>query len=150
MSGAPVRLEARVGLNHRAIGVWEPVGLEVVDAPRELLPVIHQLVEGNAGFLGQQVEGIHTLHFDFDNHAERAHTDDHEAKEFWVFVDGIGAGVAVGVDKRQPSDRPRKARVIDAGAVGRGGDRPRQRLRVHITLIGQGKPEGAQKGWDIT
>ena len=31
----------------------------------------------------------------------------------------------VSVDKRQPSDRARKARVIDAGAVGRGGNRAR-------------------------
>ena len=122
----------------------------MVDAPRKLLPIIHQLIEGNARFFRQQVEGIHALHFDFDNHTERTDADDHETKEFWVFVDGIGAGVAVGVDKRQPSDRARKARVIDAGAVSRCRNCARQRLWVHITLVSQGKPEGAQKGWDIT
>lgn len=44
----------------------------MIDAPRELLPIIHQLIEGNSRFFRQQVEGIHALHFDFNNHAERA------------------------------------------------------------------------------
>lgn len=49
----------------------------MIDAPRELLPIIHQLIEGNSRFFRQQVEGIHALHFDFDNHAERSDADRH-------------------------------------------------------------------------
>ena len=99
-----------------------------------------------AGTPGPQHEGRHTLQGHGADHAEGAETDPGGAEQVGALVGGTGDDGAVGQHQLQRPDLGGQAAEAGAGAVGAGGDRAGNGLRVDVAEIGHGHAEPMQLG----
>lgn len=99
--------------------------------------------------MGDEVERRHVGELDLGDDAEYA---DAEPSEIEHLRRGLGGQLVlgpVGGEEGEAGDHPGEPGVAEAGAVGAGRDRPGERLRVDVALIGERETVGGEEAGNV-
>ncbi len=130
-----------VALGHGAIGVREPVELEVVALRDALVERVEDLAEILGVLDGVQDERRHALHGDIDEDAERSEAQRHGGQQLGVLGLAHRQQVTGCCDQRRADDLRGDSPESRAGAVRAGRDGARDRLTIDVAEVLHREPE---------
>ena len=134
-----------VALHQRAVGVREPVELEVLVVGGELVEPLHHLVYRHRPLVGHQRERLLALQRHRRHDAERADPDAGRCEQLRPLLRRACDDGAIADNQLEPDDLRGEATKLLAGAVRRRRGSTRDGLPVDVTEVGHREPVARQQ-----